>query len=503
MKSSQAPTLTTPQTESQTASEYKELVLVNGADAEGNLLLLALKGGVPYQVAYQQRGGGWEVTGQQLPNKSRTTYKALVTGVDFKGALLVVGLGEDNNPYLVCSQDRTDNSDAAPHWNNDGRQLPNIASSRTFTALAMAVGDHGYLQVVGLDNEGTPYILCYLRNQEGWMGGAKLPNTPGKKYNQLSLLTRKNGDRQGLQVVGLDKDRTPWLVCWLDSGGHWQDGSPNPLPNRPNRKYKELVTGVDYRGSLKMVGLSDDGKPYLVCSQNPANDPDSTPEWNDNGGDLPNFASPPAFKALATGIGNMDFLQLMALGTNGQPYLPCYQRKGEGWREGGPIPNTSGKTYKQLSLLKRKSGGLQLVGLGEDNRPYLVCWQDSDLGTWHPAGMPLDVMPMGSLNLGTEMEPSKECHVKAGEGLELALKSDMREPVTLNVLGADGQPTRALFEGDFSSFEVLPKGPKYLVIKKDAPDGTYKILPAMPAGEQGRRLPPRGTVRCEIIVVKT
>ncbi|WP_433931551.1 hypothetical protein AB3662_44890 [Sorangium cellulosum] len=306
-------------------------------------------------------------------------FSSLALAKGNSGNLQVVGIGAANGlPYLVSWQDSTDGS-----W-HAGFALPSAGGR--LSSLALAQGNSGNLQVVGIGAaNGLPFLASWQGSTDGsWHAGFALPSS-GMRLSSLALAQGNSGN---LQVVGIgDADGLPYLASWQGSGnGTWYAGFA--LPSAGVR-LSSLALAQGNSGNLQVVGIgAADGLPYLASWQG-----------SGNGTWYAGFALPSAgvrLSSLALAQGNSGNLQVVGIGAaDGLPYLASWQGSGNGtWYAGFALPS-AGVRLSSLALAQGNNGNLQVVGIGAaDGLPYLASWQDSTDGSWH-AGFALPSAGVG------------------------------------------------------------------------------------------------------------
>jgi hypothetical protein len=92
--------------------------------------------------------------------------------------------------------------------------------------FSVATSSNGFMQVIALDSGGSPHLAGYLDTSGGWHVGFPLPTAPGIAYQSVAVAPGNGG---ALQVVGIGVDRNVYLVSWQDSTGQWNGQSGNQL----------------------------------------------------------------------------------------------------------------------------------------------------------------------------------------------------------------------------------------------------------------------------------
>lgn len=271
-----------------------------------------------------------------------------------------------------------------------------MTTAAPYTSILTATGGNQNLQIVGLDSDANVWPIAQQLPSGDWTAVAAGPFSSGATGVTITEINAGPGNSSYLQVIGLGSNGNPYLPCWQDNNGNWN--SSGALPNYESTDAQSLITGVGNDASLQVIGLTEgtSGVPYLACWLS------SDGTWS-SGRSLPNGASSTKYTSLVTGLGNHSYLQVIGLGTDGCPYLPCWQNSATGvWTAGrgaghGALPNVTinGKpmTYTSLVTATFTGPNLQVIGLGTDGNAYLVCKQSSS-GNWS-AGQAL-TSPVGT-----------------------------------------------------------------------------------------------------------
>jgi hypothetical protein len=329
-----------------------------------------------------------------------STQLAPAVGADGKLQVLAVASNGSNTVaqgavYLRCWQNEADG------WHLGGPLPTAITLGTVLSHVTSAICYGGHLEVFALDYDGNALLPCW---QEGntWKPSGALPAPPsGVTAHQYSALTVAMGNTMNnsgasapaLQVIGLGSDDyQPYLVAWQTLQGSYSaaNASDYALSNPSGKSYASLAAGAGWTSltgsqapALQLVALGTDGNVYLPCWQ------DQFGAWH-SGTSSP-FANPAPCSQLilATGYdhGN-QVLQAIGLGTNGVAYLVQWQDEGGTWLATNPFAKGSQslqpvltRTFAMLAA-GRHFDNLLIVGYGTDQNVYLIAWQDST-GIWH------------------------------------------------------------------------------------------------------------------------
>lgn len=154
-----------------------------------------------------------------------------------------------------------------------------------------------------------------------------------------------------------------------------------------------------FRSTVAVASLSLAGT--VACAR-PGEAPPTGPSFAQciedcGGGGGSGGAASVRFSAMATGRGNGGNLQVVLLGAvDGLPYL-TYQVATSGnwyWR-GGPLPNPNSVPFRAVATGVGNDDNLQVIGIGRnDFLPYLI-YQVESSGNWYWAGQKPSSIPSG------------------------------------------------------------------------------------------------------------
>ncbi|MDC0746432.1 hypothetical protein [Polyangium mundeleinium] len=187
----------------------------------GNLQVIGIgkADALPYLADWQYSGDGSWHPGFALPSPNVRLLPSLAVAPGNGGNLQVVGLGANNLPYLSSWQHSSNGT-----W-EPGFLLP--SQGTPLSSIAVAQGNSGNLQVIGLGkNDGLPYLASWQNSDGTWHSGFALPSTGVR----LSSITVAPGNGGNLQVIGIDAiSNLAYLASWQSSSdGSWHAGFPLP-----------------------------------------------------------------------------------------------------------------------------------------------------------------------------------------------------------------------------------------------------------------------------------
>jgi len=344
--------------------------------------------------------GNWYWRGV-LPDPGGVKFRALATGIGNdndldgtvgQGNLQVLGIGSaDRLTYLIYQERGSGNW----YWRGRLGAWP-TGISHTFTEAAHGIHEVGYhywenMSMFLVGDDGVPYWL-YQDYQGNWGGYTWLPEAPPVQLRSLATVDVPGNGFIDPMVFGLGvDDASPyWMVSayWCYLGCYQQWAWRGPLPNPQGVRFRSLVADWGNDTHVQVVGLGEDGFPYLIWKNNPWEDPNFG-DWY-WGGLLPDPGV--SFSAIAIHQGNNGNLQVIGIGANdGFPYL-IYQVSSSGnWYWAGALPNPNQVRFRSVAMesiveisgLGGYSNNLDVILLGaDDGLPYLI-WQDGRDGSWH------------------------------------------------------------------------------------------------------------------------
>jgi len=349
------------------------------------VITLGAQDSLPY-LSYQNSDGTWTWYGQ-LPDPNGIKFSALATApgnprccFSSDWFLQVVTLGAtDGLPYVIYQD-----FNGAWHW---GGQLPDPGVR--FTAITAATNAQPYVQVTGIGaTDQAPYLIWQDAGGT-WHWSGKLPDPPEIPFASVASGTAESSTFLDdpppyLQVVGLGaQDHLPYLV-WQNDNGNWYWGgqvSGVPLWAIAGDSTEQELLGLnDQELSVwTLVGLGEsDSLPYAIYIT-----PDG-PVGPRGGSDYPPDPGI-RLKSIAIGSGNDRQLQVIGIGARDSlPYLLWQERSGT-WHWGGELPSSSGGYQDKFKALATGTGdhnNLQVILLGaNDGLPYLI-FQDNGTGHW-------------------------------------------------------------------------------------------------------------------------
>ncbi|TKD03220.1 hypothetical protein [Polyangium fumosum] len=240
------------------AANAKLLSIYAAQGNGGNLQVIGIgrADALPNLADWQYSGDGSWHAGFALPSPGVRLLPSLTVAPGNGGNLQVVGLGSlDNLPYLASWQNNSDGS-----W-HAGFALPSAtapgappgAPPVALSSIAMANGNNGNLQVVGIRAvDSLPYLASWQNNSDGsWHAGFALPSP---NVALLSSIAMANGNNGNLQVVGLGgADRLPYLASWQNSSdGTWHPGFVLP---GPGVRLSSIAVAPGNSGNLQVIGI--------------------------------------------------------------------------------------------------------------------------------------------------------------------------------------------------------------------------------------------------------
>jgi hypothetical protein len=170
------------------------------------------------------------------------------------GGLQVVGLGIGGYLWHTI---RYDNGTWEPNFGSIATQSK--GGPPAFSAVACGSDNPGWLQVVGLGNDGK--LWHTMRNSDGtWTPNFGSIATQSKG-GPPSFSAVSCAGSSGLQVVGVGSDGKLWHTIRNDNG-KWQPsfGSIATQTSGGPASFSAVACGTENQGLLHVVGLGNDGK---------------------------------------------------------------------------------------------------------------------------------------------------------------------------------------------------------------------------------------------------
>lgn len=350
-------------TASATPLQFGVIATANGNGGSLQVIAIGAQDSLPYLV-YQTTSGNWYWAGN-LPNPNGIKFGAVATGRGNGGSLQVIGIGADGYPYLIYQT-------TSGNWYWAGR----LPSDVRFRAIATGAGNGGSLQVIGIGRDDLLPYLIYQTTGGSWHWGGRLPSAAGIQFFDVRTgRVRLQGSTElhlGAISLGFGFPSTgrPYLIAQDVQSGTWYwKGAIDEAA-----EFTTVATGPGNGSTLfsQVIGLLGNGLP-LGLGQT------GTGDWAVVG--LPHHDVP--LKAIATGLGNNGYLQLIGVGaSDGLPYLMWYDNSAWNWR--GLLPNP-GVPFSAIATGKGNGGSLQVIGIGANDGLLYVVYQTTS-GNWYWGG---------------------------------------------------------------------------------------------------------------------
>jgi hypothetical protein len=323
--------------------------VATGKGQNGNLQVVLLGTDKLLYLVYQvNSSGNWYWYGA-LPNPSGVQFKDVAVGIANNNNLQVVALGaSDGRQYLTWQSA----SDGGWHWYG---QLPNVAGFYNQT-----VGTNGSnMEAIGnFGGLGSTLSDAYVDKSGTWHNYGLLPIAPERGAIFTDPQTLASGCQGScstgqLHVFFLTTAFPPGVNdVWKPSGGTWQTSFL--LPD-DNVTFYHIATMIDWLSRIWVIGVDQSGKPYAIYNQG---------SWTWLGA-LPNQGV--SFYPLATGMASNQWLWVISV-----PGVNSMYRDNGGWHFHGALPNPLGKTFTQAATGVGNSSHLQLIAIATDGLPYLI-----------------------------------------------------------------------------------------------------------------------------------
>lgn len=241
--------------------------------------------GLPYLTTLQDANGGWSAgTATALNQLSGSTFGGITfldvaVGTGFLGngspGLQIVGIGSDNNPYLIAWQN---NAAGAPNRGQPLTGPSGVSFTRVFAERGwdptVSQKPERTLMLFGLDASGVPHVAAWQDKTGSWHQGlSPTPLPSGVAYTSLSLGRGQSRGKPALFVIGLGTDGKPYFPLFQTAGdGVLQAGDALPMPDGPEGlTFLSLVAAplpLDTTlPRLQVLGLGDDHVVYQIAYQ--------------------------------------------------------------------------------------------------------------------------------------------------------------------------------------------------------------------------------------------
>lgn len=235
-------------------------ILAAGPGYGGNLnaVFLGQSDHQPYLVWQDCATGAWSSPIDFITANHTAGYGAVALAAGNGNNLHVVLLGRDDSQPYLCWQDNATGIWSAP------APLTTSSHAAGFSTFALARGNAGNLQLVALGaDDGQPY-LYWQNNTTGAWSGPQLLVGPTPHPGGFTALALAPGNSGNLQLIALGaKDRQPYLYWQAAGNGIWS--GPTPLAPVTHAAGFSLVAACPGNSTNLQVILlgADDHQPYL------------------------------------------------------------------------------------------------------------------------------------------------------------------------------------------------------------------------------------------------